>query len=89
MYRFSGTRLPLETIMTDALPQHETGITDMLSSLESRAAALRTELATVEARLRDLRTAERVCPACAGTGRRPIRGGLYGERQTARCHCLH
>ncbi len=59
----------------------------ILDDLEREHLALSQRLQSVETRLRELRTAETVCPHCGGSGIRPIRGGLYGERQPAACEC--
>ena len=59
----------------------------VLFALEERHARLCAELADVERRLRALRTAAEVCPACGGAGQRWIRGGLYGEIQQRPCPC--
>lgn len=55
--------------------------------LEQRHTRLCEELASVEARLRELRTAADVCPQCGGLGERWVRGGLYGELQRRACPC--
>lgn len=59
----------------------------VLFDLEQRHTSLCEELAAVEARLRDLRTAADVCPLCGGLGERWVRGGLYGELQRRPCPC--
>jgi len=55
--------------------------------LEHRSEVLRAELGRVEARLRELRIAADLCPHCGGAGRRPVRGGLYGEVCNRLCVC--
>jgi hypothetical protein len=55
--------------------------------LEHRSELLRTELAGLEERLRQLRIAADLCPLCGGVGRRPVRGGLYGEVCHRLCVC--
>jgi len=59
----------------------------MIFELEHRCEVLRAELAGLEARLRELRIAADLCPLCGGVGRRPVRGGLYGEVCHRRCVC--
>lgn len=59
----------------------------LLLELERQHARLSEELAAVEARLREFRTAANVCLTCGGTGRRRTRGGLYGETQDRPCVC--
>lgn len=59
----------------------------MLFELESRHARLCAELAELEERLRELRTAADLCPLCGGAGVRWVRGGLYGEVQQRPCSC--
>ena len=58
-----------------------------LFQLERRYEELCNELATVEARLRQLRMAADLCPICGGSGQRVTRGGLYGELQRRKCPC--
>jgi hypothetical protein len=58
-----------------------------LMELEERHTRLCEELAEVEARLRQLRTAADVCPLCGGLEERWVRGGLYGELQRRPCPC--
>lgn len=59
----------------------------LLFELEERYSALCVEMASVELRLRELRTAAEVCPLCGGGGQRWVRGGLYGEMQQRPCPC--
>lgn len=59
----------------------------LLEELEERHARLCEELAGVERRLRELRTAAELCPLCGGSGERWVRGGLYGETQRRPCSC--
>ena len=59
----------------------------LLFQLEQRYSELCDELATVEGRLRELRTAADLCPLCGGSGQRITRGGLYGELQRRACPC--
>lgn len=65
----------------------EQNLESVLFELEERYGKLCAELAGVEARLRQLRTAADVCPLCGGTGQRWVRGGLYGEMQQRPCTC--
>lgn len=65
----------------------EQSLETVLFELEERYAKLCAELAVVEGRLRQLRTAADVCPLCGGTGQRWVRGGLYGEMQQRLCTC--
>jgi hypothetical protein len=70
------------------VPGAESDVTErVLFELEQRYNQLLDELETVEARLRELRTAAEVCPLCGGLGRRRVRGGLYGEFQQVPCQC--
>ena len=59
----------------------------LLHELEERHGRLCLELAELETRLRELRTAADLCPLCGGAGERWIRGGLYGESQKRPCAC--
>lgn len=70
-------------------PSHFSGqsLEGVLFELEERYGRLCAELAEVEARLRQLRTAAEVCPMCGGSGERWVRGGLYGELQQRPCPC--
>lgn len=65
----------------------EQNLETVLFELEERYGKLCAELAVVEGRLRQLRTAADVCPLCGGTGQRWVRGGLYGEMQQRACTC--
>jgi len=61
--------------------------TEALAALTEREASLESELAAVQREMRRLRTAADLCPDCGGSGRRRVRGGLYGEVQHVVCHC--
>jgi hypothetical protein len=58
-----------------------------LLALEARYTQLQAELAETTTQLRALRVAADLCPSCGGTGRRKVRGGLYGELQVRKCSC--
>ena len=62
-------------------------VEEALSALAARETALEEELTQVQSELRRLRTAADICPDCGDTGRRRVRGGLYGELQFKACHC--
>lgn len=64
-----------------------TGSDSLLFEMESRCEALRTELAALELRLRELRIAADLCPRCGGAGQVKVRGGLYGEVHHRPCTC--
>jgi hypothetical protein len=57
-----------------------------LCRLEAQRDRLAAELCRVETLLRRLRRA-RACSRCLGAGKRPVRGGLYGELRDQPCSC--
>lgn len=68
-------------------PQPSRSAEAVLVELEERHDRLCDELAALERRLRELRTAAEVCAQCGGLGERWVRGGLYGEMQRRPCPC--
>jgi hypothetical protein len=72
--RFSEPAPPEDTLNT------------ILLELEDNRSHLTAQLRALDSRLRLLRVGE-VCPLCGGTGRRRLRGGLYGELQQRPCRC--
>jgi hypothetical protein len=70
-----------------AIEPAASGPETLLFQLEQRYSELCDELAAVETRLRQLRTAADLCPTCGGSGQRITRGGLYGELQRRKCPC--
>lgn len=67
-------------------PASEDPLNTILLELEDDRSHLSEQLEQLDSRLRQLRVGE-VCPLCGGTGRRPMRGGLYGELQQHPCRC--